>query len=98
MPLVSFFGTTIGGGTDGQSCDGTQGYGCGVAFKLTKAGMSEDIILAQIKSMSLAPLTTDQIIYLGSVGVSQNVIRALIQAGNSGASSNRSQTATMVES
>jgi len=34
----NFFGTTIGGGTDGQSCDGTQGYGCGVAFKLTKAG------------------------------------------------------------
>jgi len=61
--------------------------------KLTKAGISEDIILAQIKTMSLTPLTTDQIVYLGSVGVSQNVIRALIQLGNSSASSNRSQAA-----
>jgi uncharacterized repeat protein (TIGR03803 family) len=34
----NFFGTTIGGGVNGQPCGGTQGYGCGVAFRLAKTG------------------------------------------------------------
>jgi hypothetical protein len=61
--------------------------------KLTKAGMSEDIVLAQIKGMSPVQLTTDQIIYLSNVGVSQNVIKALIQTGSSAAASNAPQAA-----
>jgi uncharacterized repeat protein (TIGR03803 family) len=34
----NFFGTTIAGGTDGQACGGVQGFGCGVAFRLSKTG------------------------------------------------------------
>lgn len=34
----NLFGTTIAGGTDGQACGGAQGFGCGVAFRLTKTG------------------------------------------------------------
>ena len=47
--------------------------------KLTKAGLSEDIILTQVKGIGSVQLTTDQILYLNSVGVSQNVIKALLQ-------------------
>jgi hypothetical protein len=50
--------------------------------KLTKAGMSEDIILAKVKKAGVSyDLTTDQMIYLKNQGVSQNVITALLQAG-----------------
>ena len=47
--------------------------------KLTKAGLSEDIILTQVRGIAPAQLTADQILYLNSAGVSQNVIRALLQ-------------------
>jgi uncharacterized repeat protein (TIGR03803 family) len=33
-----FFGTTVGGGMNAKACGGTQGYGCGIAFRLTKTG------------------------------------------------------------
>ena len=47
--------------------------------KLAHAGMGEDVILAQIKSTGASyNLSADQIIYLGSQGVSQNVIKALL--------------------
>jgi hypothetical protein len=50
--------------------------------KLTKAGMSEDIVLAKVKKAGASyDLSTDQIIYLKNQGVSQNVITALLQAG-----------------
>jgi hypothetical protein len=47
--------------------------------KLAKAGISEDIILAQVKSSAATySLTADQIIYLTQQGVSQNVIKTLM--------------------
>ena len=49
------------------------------ALKLTKAGMGEDIILGQLKGVPAVMLTTDQLILLGHEGVSQNVIKALLQ-------------------
>jgi hypothetical protein len=56
--------------------------------KLTQAGLNEDVILAQIKSSgSSYQLTSDQIVYLANVGVSQNVIKALI-SGNTSAAAN----------
>jgi hypothetical protein len=61
--------------------------------KLTKAGMGEDIVLAQIKGMAPVQLTTDQIIYLSNLGVSQNVIKALIQTGSSAAAPSAPQPA-----
>src|SRR5271169_6217345 len=49
------------------------------AIKLSKAGMSEDLILAQIKNGGTSyNLNADQIIYLKSQGLSQNVITALL--------------------
>ena len=49
--------------------------------KLTKAGINEDVILAQVKNSGATyNLTTDQLIYLSKSGVSQNVIKALIQS------------------
>jgi hypothetical protein len=54
--------------------------------KLTKAGMSEDIVLAKVKKVGVTyDLTTDQMIYLKNQGVSQNVITALLQAGSASA-------------
>ena len=48
--------------------------------KLAKAGLSEEVLLAKIKNDGVSyNLTTDQIIYLSSAGVSQNVITALMQ-------------------
>jgi len=53
--------------------------------KLAKAGLSEDVILAKIKNDGLGyNLTTDQIIYLSSAGMSQNVIAALMQTKSGG--------------
>src|SRR5258708_38365811 len=52
--------------------------------KLTKAGLSEDVILSQVKSAGVTyNLTADQLIYLTGQGVSQNVIKALIQGDGS---------------
>jgi len=48
---------------------------------LTKAGFSEDGILAKVKSAGKSyDLTTEQMIYLKSQGVSENIISALLQA------------------
>jgi len=52
--------------------------------KLTQAGISEDVILSQIKNnQAVYNLTADQIILLKNQGVSQNVIKALISGGSS---------------
>jgi len=54
--------------------------------KLTHAGISEDIILAQIKnSGAMYNLTADQIIYLSNQGISQTVIKSLLPGGGSAA-------------
>ena len=47
--------------------------------KLAKAGLSEEIILTQVKGIGPVQLNADQILYLNNAGVSQNVIRALLQ-------------------
>jgi curli biogenesis system outer membrane secretion channel CsgG len=53
--------------------------------KLTKAGMSEDLIVARIKKAGVSyDLTDDQLIYLKNQGVSENVIAALLSAGRAG--------------
>ena len=55
--------------------------------KLAHAGISDDVILAQIKNQgAFYNLTTDQILYLNSQGVSQPVMKALV-SGNAAASS-----------
>jgi hypothetical protein len=49
--------------------------------KLTKAHMSDDVILAYIKNSGVSyPLGADDILYLNSQGVSQPIISALLQA------------------
>jgi len=49
---------------------------------LTKAGFSEDGIMAKVKRAGVSyDLTTEQMIYLKNQGVSENVISALLQAG-----------------
>lgn len=56
------------------------------ALKLSRNGISEDIILAQIKkSGATYELSADQIVYLHSQGVSQNIIQALVQSRPAGA-------------
>ena len=48
--------------------------------KLTQAGLNEDVIIAQVRSAGYVyRLSADQIIALTNAGVSQNVIRALIE-------------------
>jgi hypothetical protein len=48
--------------------------------KLSRAGLTEDVILAKIRNDGIScNLTTDQIIYLSNAGVSQNAIAALLQ-------------------
>lgn len=50
--------------------------------KLARAGMSDDVILAQVKSTRATyNLTADEIVYLSGQGVSQTVIKALL-SGN----------------
>ena len=50
--------------------------------KLARAGINEDIILTQVKTAGASyQLSADQIIYLSSQGVSQNVLRALMASG-----------------
>jgi Family of unknown function (DUF6600) len=49
-------------------------------IKLTRAGMTEEVILAQLQSAGVSyKLTPDQLIYLSNQGVSQKVIQALIR-------------------
>jgi hypothetical protein len=48
-------------------------------IKLTRAGITEEVILAQLRSAGAAyTLTRDQLVFLSNQGVSQNVIDALI--------------------
>jgi hypothetical protein len=48
--------------------------------RLTRAGMTEEVILAELKTAGVSyHLTADQLIYLSNQGVSQNVLNALIQ-------------------
>jgi hypothetical protein len=50
--------------------------------KLTQAGLSDDVILSQIKNNGASyNLTADQIILLKNQGVSQSVIKALLAGG-----------------
>ena len=50
--------------------------------KLVKAGLGEEVVLAQIKSTGArSALSADQIIYLHEQGVTQNEIAALLQTG-----------------
>jgi hypothetical protein len=52
--------------------------------KLVKAGISEDVVLAQIQhNGAYYNLSTDQIIYLHDQGVTQSEIKALIGSGGS---------------
>jgi hypothetical protein len=52
--------------------------------KLSQAGLSEDVILTQVKNAGATyNLNADQLIYLSKSGVSQNVIKALM-TGNAG--------------
>ena len=54
--------------------------------KLTKAGLSEKIILSKVTQDGVSyNLTTDQIIYLKNQGVPESVIDALVQSGPAGA-------------
>src|ERR1022692_586823 len=47
--------------------------------QLTRAGIGEDPILARVRKANISyDLTSDQIIYLRNMGVSENVIAALI--------------------
>jgi TonB family protein len=50
-------------------------------LKLTKAGIGEDIILRQLRRAAPVELTADQIVYLTNAGVSQNIVKALIDGG-----------------
>ncbi|MGA2865029.1 MAG: DUF6600 domain-containing protein [Verrucomicrobiota bacterium] len=51
--------------------------------KLVRAGISDDVVLAQVKNTGASySLTADQIIYLRDQGVSQAVIGALLGSGN----------------
>ena len=71
--------TPAPGTPDSQAAAMNLPPGASDVLKLSKAGLSEEIILGQVKGMGPVSLTTDQIIYLSSNGVSQNVIKALIQ-------------------
>src|ERR1700752_3123438 len=52
--------------------------------KLTQAGVSEDIIVTQVKNAgAMYNLSADQIVYLSKAGVSQNVIKLLMTGGGS---------------
>lgn len=51
------------------------------ALKLTDAGMGEEIILHQLRHAAAIDLTSDEIVFLAKHGVSQNVIKALLNGG-----------------
>jgi len=68
----------------GQSDPANLPPGVQDVLKLTRAGLSEDLILTQVKTAGATyTLTADQIIYLSNQGVSQNVIKALLPAPGS---------------
>jgi len=71
-------GVFCGGPCEGQTTN--LPVGIQDVIKLTRAGMTEEVILAQVKSAGVSySLTPDQLIYLSNQGVSQNVIEALIR-------------------
>jgi len=54
--------------------------------RLSKAGLSENIILSKVRQDGVSyNLTTDQIIYLKNQGVPESVIGAMVQGGSAGA-------------
>lgn len=64
---------------DDQSIESSLPQPAEDALKLGRAGLNEDLILAQIRSSGAGcQLTSDQILFLSNAGVSQNVIKALI--------------------
>jgi hypothetical protein len=72
---------------DTESAGASLPSGVQDVVSLTRAGLNEDVILAQIRSVgSTYQLSTDQVIYLSNAGVSQNVIKALISGGAPAAS------------
>src|SRR5579884_1179913 len=55
-------------------------------LKMSQAGLGEEVIMAQIKTSGATyNLNADQLIYLSKLGVSQNVLRALITGNTAGA-------------
>jgi len=50
-------------------------------IRLSKAGIREDIILAEVRNLGPVYLNPNQIIYLNNEGVSANVINALVESG-----------------
>jgi Family of unknown function (DUF6600) len=76
----------LGGGNSCVAQTATVALPAGVqdVVKLVKAGMSDEVVLAQIKSQGASyTLSADQLIYLSGQGVSQTVIKALLQTNNS---------------
>jgi TonB family protein len=51
------------------------------SLKLARAGIGEDIILRQLRHAAPVDLTADQIIYLTNAGVSQSIVKALVDGG-----------------
>lgn len=62
-------------------------------IKLVKAGLSEDVVLAQIKSTGASyNFSADQLIYLKDQGVTQNEIKALMRTTGSASPANPTGT------
>jgi serine/threonine protein kinase len=62
-------------------------------IKLTRAGITQDIILAQVQAAGVSyKLTSDQLAYLSNQGVSQNVIKALAHSGEAAPGTTRAST------
>ena len=80
MPLAAGLLLVAAGGTvSAQDAGASLPPGVQEVLKLAHAGISEDIILAQVKSSGASySLSADQIIYLSGQGVSQTVIKALL--------------------
>ena len=69
--------------SEGQTSPTNLPAGVQDVVRLTRAGMTEEVVLAQLKSAGVSyKLTPDQLVYLSDQGVSQNVIKTLLQANN----------------
>lgn len=83
--------TLLQGGSVGRAQDANPNLPAGLQdiVKLVKAGLNEEVVLAQIKHVGAAyTLSADQIIFLHNQGVTQNEITALLgTSGNSAPSS-----------
>ena len=82
-------GATIGGDVDqaeaqmhaAQGAVAAQGINVTDVMRMTQAGVGDSVIINQIHAQgSLAPPTTDEVIYLQQHGVSPDVIRAYQEA------------------